>query len=137
MHIRAFYPHLWPLCSATLVWAFPFVLLSQPTPSPPPRLRVNRTYFRFGRYKNPRRPHPPPRASPVSRHPPQVTGLAHPLLNPSHSPSPPPSARPIDSPYAGPFWAPGQRGQNGLTRRCRFQGCTAREGRSALNVTLD
>ena len=35
---------------------------------------------RFGRYKNPRRPHPPPRASRVSHHPTQVSGLtlAHP-----------------------------------------------------------
>jgi len=28
-----------------------------------PRLQVNRGTCRFGRYKNPRRPHPPPRAS--------------------------------------------------------------------------
>jgi hypothetical protein len=46
----------------------------------PPRLQVNRGTYRFGRYKNPRRPHPPPRASRVSHHPPQVSGLtlAHP-----------------------------------------------------------
>jgi hypothetical protein len=106
----------------------PQYLLDTP---PPPRLPVNRTYFRFGRYKNPRRLHPPPRASRVSRHPPLVSGLT------LARPHPPPSARPIDSPDAGPFWAPGQRGQNGLPRRCRFPGCTAREGKSALNVTLN
>jgi hypothetical protein len=44
---------------------------------PPPRLQVNRGTCRFGRYKNPRRPHPPPRASRVSHHPPQVSGLTH------------------------------------------------------------
>jgi hypothetical protein len=46
----------------------------------PPRLQVNRGTCRFGRYKNPRRPHPPPRVSRVSHHPPQVSGLtlAHP-----------------------------------------------------------
>jgi len=40
-----------------------------------PRLQVNRGTRPFGRYKNPRRPHPPPRASRVSHHPPQVSGL--------------------------------------------------------------
>ena len=50
---------------------------------PPPRLQVNRGTCRFGRYKNPRRPHPPPRASRVSHHPSQVSGLTH-----AHLPSP-------------------------------------------------
>jgi hypothetical protein len=33
---------------------------------PPPVIRVNRRACRFGPYKSPRRPHPPPRASQVS-----------------------------------------------------------------------
>jgi hypothetical protein len=82
----------------------------------------------FGRYKNPRRPHPPPRASRVSHHPPQVSGLtlAHPCSPTLTRPRPPPSARPIDSGCAGPFLAPGQRGRNGLPRRCRFWVATHR-----------
>jgi hypothetical protein len=93
-----------------------------PTILPPPRLQVNRGTCRFGRYKNPRRPHPPPRASRVSHHPPQMSGLtlAHPCSPTLTRPRPPPSARPIDSGCAGPFLAPGQRGRNGLPRRCRF-----------------
>jgi len=96
---------------------FPFT-----NPLPPPRLQVNRGTCRFGRYKIPRRPHPPPRASRVSHHPPQVSGLtlAHPCSPTLTRPHPPPSARPIDSGCAGPFLAPGQRGRNGLPRRCRF-----------------
>jgi hypothetical protein len=91
-------------------------------PSTPPRLQVNRGTCRFRRYKNPRRPHPPPRASRVSHHPPQVSGLtlAHPCSPTLTRPRPPPPARPIDSGYAGPFLAPGQRDRNGLPRRCRF-----------------
>jgi hypothetical protein len=95
---------------------------------PPPGLQVNRGTCRFGRYKNPRRPHPPPRASRVSHHPPQVSGLtlAHPCSPTLTRPHPPPSARPIDSGRAGPFLAPGQRGRNGLPRRCRFWVATHR-----------
>ena len=46
-----------------------------------PRLQVNRGTCR---------PHPPPRASRVSHHPPQVSGLtlAHPMLTYPHPPSP-------------------------------------------------
>src|ERR1700722_10203632 len=64
----------------------------------------------------------PPRASRVSHHPPQVSGLtlAHPCSPTLTRPRPPPSARPIDSGCAGPFLGPGQRGRNGLPRRCRF-----------------
>jgi hypothetical protein len=94
-----------------------------PSSAPPhPRLQVNRGTCRFGRYKIPCRPHPPPRASRVSHHPPQVSGLtlAHPCSPTLTRPRPPPSARPIDSGCAGPFLAPGQRGRNGLPRRCRF-----------------
>jgi hypothetical protein len=48
----------------------------RPPSSPPsPRLQVNRGICRFGQYKNPRCPYPPPRASRVSHHPPQVSGL--------------------------------------------------------------
>src|SRR5271156_5016283 len=101
--------------------AHPAPVLSRVS-APPPRLKVNRGTCRFGRYKNPRRPHPPPRASRVSHHPPQVSGLtlAHPCSPTLTRPRPPPSARPIDSGCAGPFLAPGQRGRNGLPRRCRF-----------------
>jgi hypothetical protein len=55
--------------------------LPQQTPLSPPVIRVNRRACR---------PHPPPRASRVSCHPPQVSGLtfAHPLLTQPHSPSP-------------------------------------------------
>jgi hypothetical protein len=90
-------------------------------PYSPPRLQVNRGTCRLGSYKNPRRPHPPPRASQVSHHPPQVSGLtlAHPCSPTLTRPRPPLSARPIDSACAGPFLAPGQRGRNGLPRRCR------------------
>jgi hypothetical protein len=58
--------------------------------SAPEGIRVNRRACRFGRYKSPRRAHPPPRASRVSCHPPQVSGLtfAHPLLTQPRSPSP-------------------------------------------------
>jgi hypothetical protein len=95
---------------------------SSPKFCPLSRLRVNRTYFRFGRYKNPRRPHPPPRASRVSHHPPQVSGLTltHPCSPTLTRPRPPPPARPIDSGCAGPFLAPGQRGRNELPQQCRF-----------------
>ena len=88
----------------------------------PPRLQVNRGTCRFGRYKYPRRAHPPPRASRVSHHPPQVSGLtlAHPCSSTLTRSRPPPSARPIDSGCACPFLDPGQRGRNGLPRRCRF-----------------
>jgi hypothetical protein len=91
-------------------------------PPPPPRLDVNRRACQFGRNKIHRRPHSPPRASRVSYHPPQVSGLtlAHPCSPNLHSPSQPPSARLIDSAYAGPFLAPGQCGRNGLPRRYRF-----------------
>jgi hypothetical protein len=61
-------------------------LKAKANPSTPPRgLQVNRGTCRFGRYKNPRRPHPPPRASRVSCHPPQVSGLtfAQPLAHPT------------------------------------------------------
>jgi hypothetical protein len=83
------------------------VALSTPKFLPPPMIQVNRRTCRFVRYKNPRRPHPPPRGSQVSRYPPRVSSLtlAHPLAHP------PPSAHPIELPYADPFWAPGQRGQ--------------------------
>ena len=92
-----------------------------PSSGPPSRLQVNRVTCRFGRYKNPRRPHPPPRSSRVSHHPPQVSGLtlAHPCSPTLTRPRPPQPARPIDSGCAGPFLAPGQRGRNGLPRRCR------------------
>src|SRR5207248_4691497 len=66
--------------------------------------------------------HPPPRASRVSRHPPQVSGLtlAHPCSPTLTRPRPPPSARLIDSGCAGPFLAPGQRGRNEIGRAsCR------------------
>jgi hypothetical protein len=96
-----------------------FEMCSLGTMLPPPLLviQVNRRACRFGLYKNSRRPHPPPRASGVSRHPPQ------PSLTPCSPylarPRPPPSARPIDSPCAGPFWAPGQRGShNGVVSGC-------------------
>src|SRR5277367_4197763 len=58
----------------------------------------------------------------MSHHPPQVSGLtlAHPYSPTLTRHRPPPSARPIDSGCAGPFLAPGQRGRNGLPRRCRF-----------------
>ena len=60
--------------------------------SPPssPVIQVNRRVCRFGRYKNHRRPHPPPRGSQVSRHPTRVSSLtlAHPLLTQPRSPSP-------------------------------------------------
>jgi hypothetical protein len=107
-----------PTLSATRVDAFLV---------PPPRLQVNRGTCHFGRYKIPRRPHPPPRVSRVSHHPPQVSGLtlAHPCSPTLTRPHPPPSARPIDSGCAGPFLAPGQRGRNGLPRRCRCLGCNA------------
>ena len=95
-----------------------------PSPPPPPRLQVNRGTCRFGRYKNPRRPHPPPCASRVSHHPPQVSGLtlAHPC-SPTLTRRP---ARSIDSGCAGPFLGPDQRGRNGLPRRCRFWVATHR-----------
>jgi hypothetical protein len=69
------------LCEPSSHLSSSIALLSSPTYHfPPPRLQVNRGTCRFGRYKNPRRPHPPPRASRVSHHPPQVSGLtlAHP-----------------------------------------------------------
>ena len=82
---------------------------SVPVSGGPPRLQVNRRTCRFGRYKNPRRPHPPPRVSRVSHYPPQVSGLtlAHPCSPTLTHPRPLPSARPIDSGCAGPFLAPG------------------------------
>ena len=102
-------------------WTASLVLHASPFP-PSLRLQVNRGTCRFGRYKIPRRPHPPPRASRVSHHPPQVSGLtlAHPCSPTLTRPHPLPSARPIDSAYAGPFLAPGQCGRNGLPRRRRF-----------------
>jgi len=88
---------------------------------PPQKIRVNRRACRFGQYKNPRRPYPPPCASRVSHHQPQVS-TPHPR-SPSLTtfiyPHPPPSAPPAKSCRAGPFCAPGQRGLNGLPRRCR------------------
>jgi hypothetical protein len=50
---------------------------------PPPRLRVNRRAYPFGRYKNPRRPHPLARESRVSHHLGRVSRLTD-----RHSPSP-------------------------------------------------
>jgi hypothetical protein len=72
-------------------------------------MRVNRGACCFGRYKNPRRPCPPPCAGRVRYHPLQVSAftLAHhrqSILTYSH---PPPSARPIKSTRAGPSWASG------------------------------
>jgi hypothetical protein len=66
----------------------------------------------------------------VSCHPPQVSRLTF-----AH-PHPLPSARPIESPYAGLFWAPGQRGQNGLPRWCRSL-VAPHQGKSALSITLN
>src|SRR5271170_2873459 len=77
----------------------------------PPRLQVNRRACRFGRYKNPRSPHSPPRASRGTAHPCSTTLTRH---------CPPRSARPIDFAYAGPFLTPGQRGRNGLPWWCCF-----------------
>jgi hypothetical protein len=107
-----FSPHLFTFLQR------PPLLRVRPRRAPPysslPRLQVNRGPCRFGPYKNPRRPHPPPRAS-------QANGLtlAHPCSPMLTHPRPPLSARPIDSACAGPFLAPGQRGRNGLPRRCR------------------
>jgi hypothetical protein len=42
---------------------------------PPLGLPVNRGAYRFGRYKNPHRPLPPPRASQMSQHSSRVSGL--------------------------------------------------------------
>jgi hypothetical protein len=79
--------------------------IGQPLHNPPPVIQVNRHVCRFERYKSPHRPHPPPRASRVSCHPPQVSDLtfAHPLLPNLARPRLPLSARPIESPYAGAF----------------------------------
>jgi hypothetical protein len=79
---------------------------------------------------NPSPPSPSASREPGEPSPPQVSDLtlAHPCSPRLTRPHPPPSARPIDSPYAGPFWAPGQRGQNGLTRRCRFQAAPLAKG---------
>ena len=78
-------------------------LAASPNPAHPPRLQVNRGTCRFGRYKNPRRPHPPPRASRVSHHPPQVSGLTH-----AHPCSPTLThRRPLDQSIPAarvPFW---------------------------------
>jgi hypothetical protein len=105
---------------------------------PPLRLRVNRTYFRFGRYKHPRRPHPPPRASRVSRHPPQVNGLtlAHALLTPSRSPSPTTIRSTNRLTLRGSILGPRPARPKWAHTMVSFPGCTAREGKSALNVTL-
>jgi hypothetical protein len=61
----------------------PYNVVAYPPPRGGGRLRANRTYFCFGRYKTLGRPHPPPRTSRASRHPSQVTGLTHhrPLIN--------------------------------------------------------
>jgi hypothetical protein len=108
---------------------------------PPPGLQVNRGTCHFGRHKNPRRPHPPPRASQVSHHPPQVSGLtlAHPGspgLTHLHLPSPTavrsinrimPCGPILRSWPARPKWAP---------TTVPFLGCTAHDGESTLNTTL-
>jgi hypothetical protein len=82
--------------------------------APPHRLQVNRGTRRFWRYKNPCRPHPPPRASRVSHHP------RSPMLTCPHPLSPTAVRSTFNSSCAGPFLAPGQRGRNGLPRRYRF-----------------
>jgi hypothetical protein len=112
----------------------------QPVSPPPQKLiRVNRRAGRFGPYKSPRRPHPPPCAGRVSCHPPQVSGLtfAHPLLIQPRSPSPT-AVRSTNRITlhgsilglwpARPKWAP---------TMVSFLGCTAHESKSALNVTLN
>ena len=84
-------------------------------------IQVNRRACRFGRYKSPRRPHLPLRASRLSCHPPQMGDLtfAHPLLAQSRSPSPA-AVRSINRvTLRGSILAPGQRGSNRLPRRCR------------------
>jgi hypothetical protein len=105
----------------------------------PPVIQVNWRACRFGRYKSPRRPHPPPRASRVSCHPPQVSGLtfAHPLLTQPRSPLPT-AVRSTNRVTlrgsilgtwpARPKWAP---------TMVSSLGCTAHEGKSALNITLN
>jgi hypothetical protein len=97
---------------------------------PPPRFRVNRTYFRFGRYRNPRRPHPPPRASRVTvTHP---RSAASPSLALTHRHPLDQSTRPTRVHFgprpAQPKWA---------HTTVSLPGCTAREGKSALNATLN
>src|SRR4051794_34795483 len=55
----------------------------------PRRLQVNQRACRFGRYKNPRRPHPLPCASRVSHHPrlSSLTYLHLPLARPKWVPT--------------------------------------------------
>jgi len=104
----------------------------------PHLMRVNWRACRFGRYKYPRRPHPPPRASRVSQHPLLVSdrGLAHPCSPTLTYPDPPPSARPIDSLRGGPFWAPWPRRPKWAPTTVPFLGGTAYEGKSTLNMAL-
>jgi hypothetical protein len=96
-------------------------ILLLPLPPLPPRLRVNRTYFRFGRYKNHRRPHSPP----------------HPLLTPSRSPSPTAVRSTNRLTLRGSILGPRPPRPKWAHTTVSFPGCTAREGKSALNVTLN
>jgi hypothetical protein len=89
---------------------------SSPDFCSPQVIRVNRCTCRFGRYKNPRRPHPSPRPSPrvswVSHHSPQVSALT---LAHHYSPTAVRSTNRIM--LCKPVLAPGQRGPNGRPRR--------------------
>jgi hypothetical protein len=104
----------------------------------PPVIRVNRRACRFGRYKSPRRPHPPHRASQMSCHSPQVNAhtFAHPLLTQPRSPSPIVVRSTNRVTLRGSILAPSQRGQNGAPTMVLSLDCTAHDGKSALNITL-
>ena len=70
-------------------------------------------------------PNPPPPREPGEPSP-TPGERPHPRSPMLTYPHPPPPARPIDSGCAGAILAPGQRGRNGLPRRCRFWVATHR-----------
>ena len=84
-----------------------------------PRLRVNRGACRFGRYQNPRRPHPPAHRARVSPHPAQVSCLT---LAPPGSPTSVRSTNRLThvGVHVSSF---AKRGRNGLPTTVSLLGC--------------